>query len=303
MLQSIRAKRNVALTFKHILPLIEKLESLKCIPNNELENEVLEYGEFVGGKFPHLSFHSQSLIKEVAKSLIPWRKGPFRVNDLSIDSEWNSAIKYGLLEPFLNLEGKIVGDVGCNNGYYMFRMLPQNPKQIVGLDPMPLCKVQFDFMQFFMRDERIAFELLGIEDLPFLGIEFDVLLCLGVLYHRKSPLDSIKIIYNALKNGGEAIFDSIIIPGEEEICLCPKGSYAKMKNVYFIPTLKTFENWLYRCGFKEVTLIATIKTEKIEQRKTPWSTQESLEDFLDSTSKETIEGYPAPQRAYLKVKK
>ncbi|TLE16209.1 tRNA 5-methoxyuridine(34)/uridine 5-oxyacetic acid(34) synthase CmoB [Helicobacter apodemus] len=303
MLQSIRAKRNLALSFKNNIALMQSLELLGQIPKEELEGASLRIGDFIEVSLPALSKDTQTLIYNVAASLIPWRKGPFKIHHLTIDSEWNSAIKYNLLESHLNLQNKIVGDIGCNNGYYMFRMLSQNPRYIVGLDPIALCKLQFDFMQFFINDKRIKFELLGIEDLPFLGISFDVLLCLGVLYHKKSPLDCIKMIYNALKQGGEAIFDSIIIPGKEAICLCPKGSYAKMKNVYFIPTLSTFINWLEQCGFKEIKHIATLKTERLEQRKTPWSNKESLEDFLDSTFKQTVEGYPAPQRAYLKARK
>lgn len=82
---------------------------------------------------------SFNLVCEVARALIPWRKGPFKINDLEILSEWDSAIKYNLLESHLDLKDKIIGDIGCNNGYYMFRMLAQNPKQILGFDPMPLC--------------------------------------------------------------------------------------------------------------------------------------------------------------------
>lgn len=303
-LQSIQNRRNLALTHKHITPLLESLNRLNNIPANELQNATFSPNDFITLHLPYLSKASLELITHIAKTLIPWRKGPFCINSLEILSEWNSAIKYNLLSPHLELKNKIIGDIGCNNGYYMFRMLEQNPKQIIGLDPMPLCKLQFDFMQFFIRDSRLDFKLLGIEDLPFLEIKFDILFCLGVLYHRKSPLDSIKIIYDSLAKNGEAIFDSIIIPGNEEIALCPKNKrYAKMPNVYFIPTLKTFINWLESCGFREITHIATLKTGIDEQKKTSWSNAQSLEDFLNADQSKTIEGYPAPQRAYLKAKK
>ena len=300
-LQKIKEQRNKALDFKHILPLKESLQNLQKIPQETLQNTTLYLEDFISINLQ--DDKSKELIESVAKSLKPWRKGPFKINDLEILSEWNSAIKYNLLEPHLNLKDKIIGDIGCNNGYYMFRMLKQNPQTIIGFDPMPLCKMQFDFLQFFIRDNRVILELLGIEDLPFYPQKFDVLLCLGVLYHRKDPLNSIKIIFDSLQNGGEAIFDSLIIDGEDEIALCPKGRYAKMPNVYFIPTLNTFKNWLSKCGFKEIAHIATLKTGIDEQRKTEWSSAESLEDFLDSTQNYTIEGYPAPKRAYLKARK
>ncbi|PKT78922.1 tRNA 5-methoxyuridine(34)/uridine 5-oxyacetic acid(34) synthase CmoB [Helicobacter winghamensis] len=302
-LEQVRIARNRVLSFKHILPLQEKLELLNTIPKSELSDVKIFYKDSICIEIPHISVQSFNLVCEVARALIPWRKGPFKINDLEILSEWDSAIKYNLLESHLDLKDKIIGDIGCNNGYYMFRMLAQNPKQILGFDPMPLCFLQYKFLQFFAKEARLNFELLGIEELGFFTNSFDIMLCLGVLYHRKSPLDSIKLVFNSLKKGGEAVFDSLIIDGEGEIALCPKERYAKMPNVYFIPTLNTFKNWLESCGFKEVLHIATLKTAFDEQRKTEWSNGESLEDFLDSTGERTIEGYPAPKRAYLKAKK
>lgn len=163
--------------------------------------------------------------------------------------------------------------------------MAQNPAKIVGFDPMPLCFLQYQFLQFFALENRLSFEMLGIEELLYFEKNFDVLLCLGVLYHRKSPLEAIKLAYNALKSGGEAVFDSLILEGEQEIALC------------------TFKGWLEKCGFREITHIATLKTTLEEQRKTKWSSGESLEDFLTPSGEQTIEGYPAPRRAYLKAKR
>lgn len=301
-LEQIKKQRNKLLSYKNITPLIESINRLNSIDKQELICNIT-LNDFVEINLPNINKESLKLIEDVALSLKPWRKGPFKINDIEINSEWDSSIKYNLISKHINAENKIIGDIGCNNGYYMFKMLEKNPKQIIGLDPMPLCKMQFDFIKFFIHESKVKFELLGIEDLEFMDIRFDVLLCLGVLYHRKSPLDSIKTIYNSLKVGGEAIFDSIIISGDSEIALCPNGSYAKMPNVYFIPTLKTFQNWLSRCGFSDIEHIATQKTEINEQRKTKWSNDMSLENFLDSTHTKTIEGYEAPQRAYLKARK
>lgn len=204
-LEYLRVERKRALTFKNILPLVAQLERLKVIPKSELQGAKVFYGDFVRLEIPHLSEESFTLVCEVARELIPWRKGPFILNTLEIQSEWNSAIKYNLLAPHLHLSDKVVGDIGCNNGYYMFRAVELNPARIVGFDPVPLCFVQFQFLQFFAQESRLQYELLGIEELSFFARQFDVLLCLGVLYHRKSPLDAIKLVYNALKSGGEAI--------------------------------------------------------------------------------------------------
>ena len=150
-LEPSRILRNRALEFKHILPLRKKLESLNTIPKYELKGVKIAFKDAITLEIPQLSTESFMLICDVAKALIPWRKGPFMINDLEIVSEWNSAIKYNLLEPHLNLENKLVGDIGCNNGYYMFRALQKNPKHIIGFDPMPLCFLQYQFLQFFLH--------------------------------------------------------------------------------------------------------------------------------------------------------
>ena len=119
-LDKIREERMKAFTFKNIAPLKEMLDNLPQfeIKNIEFGNSIKIEGEF-----------DNKLIYETAKKLMPWRKGPFQIGDIFIDSEWQSFIKYNLLESHFNLENKIVADVGCNNGYYMFRMLSQNPKK------------------------------------------------------------------------------------------------------------------------------------------------------------------------------
>lgn len=240
-------------------------------------------------------------LRDLLVALKPWRKGPFRFFDTEIQSEWNSAIKFNLIANHLNINGKIVADIGCNNGYYMFRMLSFAPQKIIGFEPSAFCKAQFELANAFIQSQ-IAFELLGIEDLAHYDTKFDTIICLGVLYHRTNPIECLKILKNALNVGGEIIADTLIVETPKEIALTPL-IYAKMKNVYFIPSVSAFTNWLKRAGFRDIELLCTKKTTQDEQRKTDWICGESLGDFLDkSDENKTIEGYPAPIRAYFKAR-
>ena len=240
-------------------------------------------------------------LESLLKDLKPWRKGPFNICGTLVQSEWDSAIKFNIIAPHLSVEGKVVADIGCNNGYYAFRLLPLRPSKIVGFEPSAHCKAQFDLIDSFIQSE-IRFEMLGVEDLADYDCKFDCILCLGVIYHRTNPIDCLKIIRGALRARGELIIDTLIIEGEGESVLSPL-SYAKMKNVYFIPSISAFKNWLVRAGFREIELLGVLKTTSDEQRKTAWSGGESLEDFLDKNDKnKTIEGYSAPIRAYFKAK-
>ena len=222
--------------------------------------------------------------------------------DTLIDTEWKSFIKYNLLKPHFDLKGKSVADIGCNNGYYLFRMLQDEPKELIGFDPSGLYKSQFDFINHFIKSD-IIFEMLGVEHLGIYEKKFDVIFCLGVLYHRSDPIATLKSLAQGLVKGGELFLDTFMIDGENEICLTPKKTYSKIPNIYFIPTIPALKNWLERAKFGDIEIIKVKKTDLNEQRKTDWILGESLNEFLEDGLDKTVEGYPAPKRVYIKARR
>ena len=127
---------------------------------------------------------------------------------------------------------------------------------------------------------------------------------MGVLYHRKSPLDHISQLRAQLVNGGELVLETLVVDGDENTVLVPMDRYAKMKNVYFIPSVAALIHWLQKTGFKNVRCVDVAVTSLEEQRKTDWLENESLIDFLDPADhSKTIEGYPAPKRAVILANK
>jgi len=294
-LNKLRQERQKWLSWKNIAPINEALNELD-IPQTKsvVLNDAIEI---------KLQDNSNiDAIEEVAKLMKPWRKGPFKISSLFIDSEWKSFIKYNLIRPYFDLKDKVVADVGCNNGYYMFRMLEDNPKKLVGFDPSALNYLQFKFIDSFVSS-NITFEMLGIEHIEFYEHKFDFIFCLGVLYHRSDPIGSLKSLFKSLNKDGELLLDTFMIDGDDEICLTPKERYSKIPNIYFIPTVNALKNWCYRAGFKSVEVLEIKKTDLSEQRKTEWIDSQSLNDFLDPNNPEkTVEGYPAPKRVYVKLK-
>lgn len=295
-LNTLRDERKKWLTWKNIVPCQDAIKALKTYQDVEVK-----LGNRVEVQIKDLSPEDAQQIKETAVLMKPWRKGPFRINDLLIDSEWQSQIKYNLLEPHFNLKDKIVGDIGCNNGYYLFRMLSHQPKKLIGFDPSALYYSQFQFINHFIKSD-IVYELLGVEHVEFYEHTFDILFCLGVLYHRSDPVAMLKSLYKGLNKGGELILDTFMIDGEAEMCLTPKDRYSKIPNIYFVPTVNALKNWCHRAGFESVEVLEMMKTEPNEQRKTEWIDTQSLEDFLDpNDDTKTVEGYPAPKRVYIKA--
>ena len=297
-LDLLRIERKKWLTWKNIVPYQEAIKALPLYDDVQVK-----LGDKVEIHIPDLSAEDALQIKDTALLMKPWRKGPFQINTLFIDAEWQSQIKYNLLEPHFNLQDKIVGDIGCNNGYYLFRMLSQKPKKLIGFDPSAIYYSQFQFLNHFIRSE-ISYELLGVEHVEFYEHKFDTLFCLGVLYHRSDPVAMLKSLFKGLHKGGELILDTFMIDGEDEMCLTPKDRYSKIPNIYFVPTVPALINWCYRAGFESVEVLETMVTEHHEQRKTEWIDTQSLEDFLDPEDEtKTVEGYPAPKRVYIKAKK
>ncbi len=297
-LDKLRADREKCIEWKNIKPRWEAIKGLPILDDIEI---VL--GKSVDIYSPSLSKEDEEYIYKSAKLIQPWRKGPFRVSTTFIDSEWQSYIKYDLLKPHFNIKDKIVGDIGCNNGYYLFRMMEDKPKRLVGFDPSSIPYCQFKFLDHFIQS-GIKYELLGVEHVEFYEHKFDILFCLGVLYHRPDPVGALKSLYKGLNWGGELILDTFMIDGEDEVCLTPKKRYSKIPNIYFIPTINALKNWCYRAGFQEIDVLEISKTEPNEQRKTEWIDTESLNDFLDESDKsKTVEGYPAPKRVYIKARK
>ena len=228
-LQTLREERQKWLTWKNIAPL---QEAITALPDPVVTQVHLE--DAVGVELdPAFEAEYGTQIEQTARLLMPWRKGPFQIGKLFIDSEWQSQIKYNLLEPHFDLRDKVVGDIGCNNGYYLFRMQTHTPAKLIGFDPSAQYYSQFQFLNHFLQTE-ITYEMLGVEHVEHYEEKFDTLFCLGVLYHRPDPVGTLKSLYRGLNPGGELILDTFMIDGEEEVCLTPRERYSKIGNIYFL---------------------------------------------------------------------
>ena len=243
----------------------------------------------------------QAKLESLLRSFHPWRKGPYHLHGIHIDTEWRSDWKWDRVLPHISpLKNRYILDVGCGNGYHMWRMLGEEAKLVVGIDPSELFLVQFEAIKRIMGGNNKAHLLpLGIEKLPALQA-FDTVFSMGVLYHRKSPLDHLIQLKNQLRKDGELILETLVIDGDENAVLVPVNRYAQMHNVYFFPSAKALKVWLEKVGFVDVKIVDECITSLDEQRSTSWMTHNSLPEYLDpKDASKTIEGYPAPKRAIL----
>ncbi|MGG2142357.1 tRNA 5-methoxyuridine(34)/uridine 5-oxyacetic acid(34) synthase CmoB [Symbiopectobacterium sp. RP] len=250
---------------------------------------------------PDLSNGQREGMEVRLRQLMPWRKGPYSLYGVNIDTEWRSDWKWERLTPHISaLQGRLVLDVGCGSGYHLWRMVGAGAHLAVGIDPMQLFVCQFEAVRKLLGNDQRAHVLpLGIEQLPELAA-FDTVFSMGVLYHRRSPLDHLWQLKNQLVFGGELVLETLVIEGDENAVLVPGERYAQMRNVYFIPSAPALVRWLEKCGFVDVRIVDQCVTTLEEQRKTSWMVTESLADFLDPNDRsKTCEGYPAPLRAVI----
>lgn len=230
--------------------------------------------------------------------LAPWRKGPFDIGSVHIDSEWRSDRKWARVAPAIApLKGRNVLDVGCGNGYYSLQMKKSGAHTVLGIDPTILYVMQFLAVTSMQPESDVFVVPARLEELPLPAKRFDTTFSMGVLYHQRSPLDHLRDLRTTLRAGGQLVLETLYLPGEQSCACTPADRYARMRNVWLLPTLAELRTWLVRTGYSDINVIDTNITTVDEQRSTEWMTFESLREALDPTdTTRTIEGWPAPHR-------
>ena len=247
----------------------------------------------------HLEGMLESGVRELLMGLTPWRKGPFKIQDIALDTEWRSDFKWNRIRDKIQpLAGRNVLDVGCGNGYYALKMHEAGAETVIGIDPTLLFVCQFSALKKMSGVQSVHVMPLRLHELPDNSKTFDTTFSMGVLYHQRNPQEHLTQLRKTLRSGGELILETLVLPGSGSTVLEPKERYARMRNVWHLPTISVLTEWLQDANYADIRVIDVSTTTIAEQRATDWMPFESLSEALDAKDPSlTIEGYPAPTRA------
>ena len=284
------------------------LDALSRLPDITPGSASLDRDEIRIGRPEDCSVSQRETMRRQLQRLLPWRKGPFNLFGLEIDAEWRSDMKWRRLQDRIApLSGRTVLDVGCGNGYYGWRMLGAGAHRVVGIDPTLRYVMQQRAVAKYLPDAPFDILPFTLETLAARGAVsvlpadgFDTVFSMGVIYHRRDPENHLRDLLKFLRPDGELVLESLIIDGKYGDLLQPGDRYARMRNIWAIPSIVTLKNWLSDAGLAAIEVADISVTIPAEQRATKWTFEQSLSDFLDpENSGLTIEGYPAPKRAIL----
>lgn len=243
----------------------------------------------------------RELIRSELLKLLPWRVGPWRFAGVDVDSEWVSHLKWQRIAPAVYFDNAKVLDVGCNNGYFCFKAIAAGADWVLGVEPFLLYNVQHEVFRRYMSDPT-AVGVMPITDdqIPKALNVFDVALSMGVLYHRSDPIGHLQMLHGSLRRRGQLVLETLAINTLDPDLIVPEGKFAKMRGVWFVPTVGMLQRWLRRIGFDEIRVIDVSVTDNNEQRRTDFMPFESLTDFVNpEDSGLTFEGYPMPSRVVI----
>ena len=240
-------------------------------------------------------------LRELLMRLHPWRKGPLELGGVHIDTEWRSDWKWARLrDGIAPLAGRRVLDVGCGNGYYALEMRKAGADVVIGVDPTLLFAMQFLAINVFAQDAGVFVLPCRLEETPPANRAFDTTFSMGVLYHQRDPLAHLGDLRATLRPGGQLVLETIVLPGDDLRAATPDDRYARMRNVWSLPTVPQLGAWLEEAGYADVETLDVSVTTTDEQRSTDWMPFESLREALDPADpSKTVEGWPAPRRAIL----
>ena len=225
-------------------------------------------------------------VNEVLPHMGMFLHGPFPLPGQRVtQSAWDCRGKLGAYQAngiIPKLDGARVLDVGCNAGYDSFLMHALGASEVMGMEPHGFYH-QACFLNAVYARPEISFMNLGWEDLDkrYFG-GFDVISCLGLVYHVKEPMLLLDKLASVMRPGGTLMMETHVIAEPSTQSQFIEGAFWGDETYWWIFGAECFMAMLRSSGFKDVRM--------------PLKADCDSRNPLDP--KITAEGYPAGARAW-----
>lgn len=161
-----------------------------------------------------------------------------------------------------DLSGLSVLDIGCNAGYIALQAKQRGAEHVLGVDLKPGYIEQARFSAEVMGLD-VEFRELDIYDLHTLGRQFDLVFCVGILYHCKYLSLAVDRVSDTAREA--LIVESAIDPMDSEIPYVrfirssqyagPRAEGSQRMPGHWHPNMVALEDMFYERGFRKIDRI------------------------------------------------
>jgi len=198
----------------------------------------------------------------------------FQINDIVFPGKYSLELQMWVAQKIpLDLTGKSVLDIGCNDGFFSFLCESRGASRVLGIDSEQYTEVKkwnnkgnpnFDLMKKILNS-KVEYRKMSVYDLDDLEEMFDYVLFFGVYYHLDSPVKAFQKIYPKVK---ESVFVSgQILNDPNPIMYFYDEDETRDPTNWWIASPSCIQKIGKRMGFKNSVFVDSIYKKK--QDKTP----------------------------------
>lgn len=154
------------------------------------------------------------------------------------------------IENYFSVRDKDVLDVGCWTGGATLLMHAMGAKSIVAIDENPhYPQALKHIVDAFDLGEQIWPVGMSLYDSGLLNCSYDTVWCAGVLYHLTDPIVGLRKIYTTLRQDGQLVLETAIIPKEFNETVLEYFGPSREGWCWFVPSVSCVRRMLRDCGF------------------------------------------------------
>lgn len=233
-----------------------------------------------------------AFVDEFLPQLGIFLQGPFPLPGQRVSrSAWDCRSKAKTYRTFGldadRIHGKRTLDIGCNAGYDPFYMNALGAAESVGLEPH-LFFLHAMFLNAVYQRPGVSFHNLGWEDLGRVDFgDFDLVSCLGLIYHIREPIHLLEKIATVMRPGAELLLETHVLSESSRQTYFVEHAFWGDDTYWWIFGDECMMGMLRSSGFTDVKL----------------AYKEDCDSRNPADSHFTVEGHPAGARAWFTATK